>query len=873
MSSTPPPSVEEPAENSVETVDSAGDATPEERKPRSRAAQLVRRYTSKLERYRDRIGRAIKHEIYAYWRRRPVQHSTVLYESFAGNGMLCNPEAIFRELVASPDFAGFSHIWALSSFADYASTIREFSGNPRVRFVRTRSVAYHRAMATSGYLVNNATFPPEFSKREGQVYLNTWHGTPLKQMGYDIGDPASRVANVIRNFLQADYLLAANRFMADQMYESAHLLREIYTGRIIEEGYPRIDRQFMDAADVAATRARLESGGVEIGDRQIILYAPTWKGTNFNRPQDDATELIDRVAELSALIDNEKYVVLLKTHQVVHRFAAHLPEVRSFLVPNEMPTNVVLGATDILVTDYSSIFFDFLATDRPIAFLTPDIADYSGYRGLYMEPEVWPGPVTLSVAELADELNRIAASGRSRDILDRYAAMRERFSAHEDGGATARVIDVVFRGRTDGYGITTVHRTDRKRILIHAGGMRPNGITASLLNLVDAIDYDRFDVSVVFPNSRRAVVLGKQAEMNRRVRQFARVGGMNGSKLTHFARRRSWRRGELGIHATDPRQKKLWDDEWTRCFGGAVFDDVIDFSGYGALWATLLLHAPDAERSIWMHNDLAADAQRETGGKRRLLRGLMGVFSLYREYDHLVSVSPSLAEINRDHLGNYATPEKFVSALNLVNAERVLEGAAVDIRESAMQPNSEEVPAWVAELEDRPDVPTFVCVGRLSPEKNHARLIRAFAIVHAANPQTRLVIIGSGPLRADLDALIAGLGLDGAAWMLGHQSNPHAVMARSHCFVLSSNYEGQPMVLLEAMIVGLPVVTVAFGSARDALPPGTGLIVESTDEALAEGMNAFLAGRVASAHFDPKAYNEIAVAQFTSATGLAPAVD
>ncbi|MCW2783342.1 MAG: teichoic acid synthase, partial [Marmoricola sp.] len=346
---------------------------------------MLRRYTSILKRYRDRLGRAVKHEIYAYWRRQPVRPSTVLYESFAGNGMLCNPEAIFRELLGSPEFADFSHVWSLSDFAAYRSTIREFAGNPRVKFVRTRSVAYHRAMATSQYLVNNATFPPEFGKREGQVYLNTWHGTPLKQMGYDIGEQASRVANVIRNFLQADYLLAANRFMADQMYESAYLLREIYTGRIVEEGYPRIDRQFLDDAGAAAARARLESTGVEIGDRKIILYAPTWKGTNFNRPEDDATELIERVTELTSLIDSEKYVVLLKTHQAVHRFAAHLPAVRSYLVPNEIPTNLVLGATDILVTDYSSIFFDFLATDRPIAFLTPDIADYSGYRGLYLE--------------------------------------------------------------------------------------------------------------------------------------------------------------------------------------------------------------------------------------------------------------------------------------------------------------------------------------------------------------------------------------------------------------------------------------------------------------------------------------------------------
>jgi CDP-glycerol glycerophosphotransferase (TagB/SpsB family)/glycosyltransferase involved in cell wall biosynthesis len=863
----------------MSSTPSRGLGTAEPIRQPPRVISSVRRFARKSRAILQRLRRAAKHEIYAYWRRQPVRKATVFYESFAGNGMLCNPEAIFRALLDDEEFAQLDHVWALRSRHENRATIREFARNPRVRFVRTGSIGYYRAMATSGYLINNATFPPEFGKRAGQVYLNTWHGTPLKRMGYDIGDPASRVGNVIRNFLSADFLLAANRFMFDQMYESAHLLRQIYGGQIIEEGYPRIDRQFLDAPEVAAARRRLEDAGLAIGDRRIILYAPTWKGTNFNRPEDDATELIDRVTELTSMIDSDRYVVLLKTHQVVHKFASHLPQVKSYLVPNEIPTNVILGVTDVLVTDYSSIFFDFLATGRPIAFLTPDIADYAGYRGLYIEPGEWPGPVLTSVSELAHELNAIDQIGQSPEMSKRYEASQQRFTSHEDGGATGRVIDIVFRNKTDGYTIRRASRSSRRSLLINAGSMRPNGITASLLNLLDSIDYDQLDVSVVFPNSRRAIILGKQRELNPGVRQFARVGGMNGSKLLHWARRRSWARGDLRNHALDPRQKQLWDDEWTRCFGSSVFDYAIDFSGYGAFWATLMLHAPGAERAIWQHNDLAADAHRQTRGRRRQLKEMSGVFSLYGEYDHLVSVSPSLSEINRAGLEEYAEASKFESALNVVNESRVLANAAVDVRASAaivrvLAVESEtgvdelEVPEWANELAVDNDVVTFVTVGRLSPEKNHARMIGAFAVVHAEHPATRLVIVGSGPLRAELERLIERLGLRDAVWLVGHQSNPHAVMARADCFVLSSDYEGQPMVLLEALIVGLPVVTVAFGSARDALPAGVGLVVPSTVESLAEGMTAYLEGRVPMAPFDAAAYNDSAVRQFYRAIGL-----
>ena len=216
---------------------------------------------------------------------------------------------------------------------------------------------------------------------------------------------------MVRNLLAADYLLSANPYMTDHMYAQAHLLTNVYRGLVIEAGYPRIDHQFADREQVDAVRARLSSEGVDLGERKVILYAPTWKGESFGDPHDDADELISRVIELESRLDTSRYVVLLKTHQVVHRYASGRPEFAGRLVPNEIPTNTVLAATDILITDYSSIFFDFLSTGRPIAFLTPDIDDYAGYRGLYVEPGEWPGPVTTTVDELATELVTLTATG------------------------------------------------------------------------------------------------------------------------------------------------------------------------------------------------------------------------------------------------------------------------------------------------------------------------------------------------------------------------------------------------------------------------------------------------------------------------------
>jgi glycosyltransferase involved in cell wall biosynthesis len=250
-----------------------------------------------------------------------------------------------------------------------------------------------------------------------------------------------------------------------------------------------------------------------------------------------------------------------------------------------------------------------------------------------------------------------------------------------------------------------------------------------------------------------------------------------------------------------------------------------------------------------------------------MLHSLTQVFTLYAQYDHLVSVSPTLAEINRRSLAEYAAPEKFMSALNTVDAEHILENAQGDLHELTFDEETGTVPDWTEALLADDDVTTFVNVGRLSPEKNQARLIRAFAAVHAENPKTRLVVVGSGPLMGDRQALVAELGLEGSVFLTGMQRNPHAIMAHTDCFVLSSDYEGQPMVILEALVLGLPIVTVEFASAKNALPAGSGLVVPQTDEGVADGMRAYLRGEVPESRFDPVAYNRKAVGEFYRAIG------
>lgn len=815
----------------------------------------------------------------------PIKPGTVIWESFAGNGALCNPEALFRTLLDHPDHGNLRHTWVLTDLASETRLGREFAHHPRVSFVCHRSAEYFALLESSEYLINNATFPPEYVKRPEQTYLNTWHGTPLKKMGYDIADGAADARNVLRNFLSADYLLSQNTYMTTQMYLTGYRLGNVFNGGIIEEGYPRSDHMFgADAGEQA--RAILREVGIETAGKKVLIYAPTWRGSSFYAPTADLARLRETFKALEESAALSDWVVLLKAHQAVADQVADDPDFAGRVVPNDVPANQALAIADILVSDFSSIFVDYLATGRPVVFHIPDVASYSEQRGLYLTPGELPGPVSTTPEGLTRTVDALVREGLEASFPTEHARYRElaaAFTPKDDGGASLRVIDIVFGGNEDGYQVRRGFRDGRKTLLLYVGGLITNGITSSMLNLLEALDPKDVDVTVLFYRSSDPDRLANAARLPSHVRQVIRDGGHLQYALLGSMHDLSLL--ESGDERTKTQHARLWEHEWRRIFGAAEFDSVIDFSGYAAYWSRILAHGTGKRKTVWLHNDLAADAQRTVEGTQPHLVNLGNVFKLYRSFDALASVSPDLQAINSRKLKAYASQEAFVSVRNAIDARGVLRkaGRRSPTGESARTIDPGDLPSAIAALNeiystdavlaeaqlsrlpgatDATRGKTFVTVGRLSPEKNHERLLRAFALVAREDEQARLIIIGDGPLLTSLRELAASLGVTEAVTFTGRLSNPYSTMARADCFVMSSDYEGQPIVILEARVLGLPIVTTRFGSAASAMEGSGGLIVDTEVDALAEGLRAFLRGEVTSAPFDHEAYNREVVAEF-----------
>lgn len=333
------------------------------------------------------IARAAGARLYGRWRRAPLREG-VLLEAFQGAGVSGDPAAIAAHLLATTDL---SLTWALRRPVPFDS--------PRINAVKYRSPAYYKALATTRYLVNNVTFPPLFDKRDDQVYLNTWHGTPLKRMGRDSGAPWSQIANTVANFEAADILLSSGPYMTETMYVGAY---GVDATAVAELGSPRVDEQF----------------GVETDG--VIVYAPTWQEESA---ADDLDDLVERMRAMPA-------GTLLRVHSKVAVRAAADPRLAGALAPERESTNALLGRAGLLITDFSSVAFDALATGVSVVFFTPT----SYPRGVYLNDDELPGPRTSSL----DELTGWLSAGLPSSPVPLEVA-RTRFCPSEDGGATARV--------------------------------------------------------------------------------------------------------------------------------------------------------------------------------------------------------------------------------------------------------------------------------------------------------------------------------------------------------------------------------------------------------------------------------------------------
>lgn len=366
---------------------------------------------------------------YPIVRTKPLRDA-VLYVSFHGQQYSDSPRMIHEELVRRG--ADLEHLWVVRD--------GQVQLPPSAVPVRQDSTEHYEALARARYVVVNDHLRPSFRRRDDQVVLQTWHGTPLKALGFDL----TQTRPVTRRYLDGLYRQTRNwQYVLSPNPHSTQMLRGAYRldGTILEVGYPRNDVFFRpDREQVAANvRARLN---VPDGKR-VVLYAPTFRdhvtdgGRRFRLDLHLDLDLLRRVL-------GDDHVLLVRTHRYV---VDPVPgDGDGFVTDVSRYPDVadLMLAADVLVTDYSSIMFDFANTGRPMVFYTYDLERYrDDARGLYVDFETEaPGPLLRTSADVAAALRDVGAV--SADYDERYRGFAERFCSTDDGHASARTVDRVF---------------------------------------------------------------------------------------------------------------------------------------------------------------------------------------------------------------------------------------------------------------------------------------------------------------------------------------------------------------------------------------------------------------------------------------------
>ncbi|TDD31551.1 CDP-glycerol:glycerophosphate glycerophosphotransferase [Actinomadura sp. KC06] len=354
-----------------------------------------------------------------------------LFDAYKGRQYSCNPRGIYDELRRRETDLEF--VWVTEN--------GQFGKPAGARTVLTGTREYYEALARARYVIGNWSQQEWFTKRDDQTYVQCWHGTPLKKLGYDVKQmPYKRTEGVDwmeYDVPQWDLLLAQNEF-------SVPLFRQAfgYEGDVLVSGYPRNDVLNSPHREeiASAVRRRL---GIPDG-KKVVLYAPTWRDDFHLAIGKRAFRLEFDIERFRQALGRD-HVLLLRTHYLV----TDRPKLR--------PGDCVIDASvypdiselylisDVLVTDYSSSMFDFAVTGRPMVFFTYDLERYRDHvRGFYFDFDAEaPGPLLSTSQEVVDALREPAALDAGYRNL--RAAFAARYCPHDDGHAASRVLDRVLQ--------------------------------------------------------------------------------------------------------------------------------------------------------------------------------------------------------------------------------------------------------------------------------------------------------------------------------------------------------------------------------------------------------------------------------------------
>lgn len=365
-----------------------------------------------------------------------VKKDVVVFESNLARNYTGNPRYIYEEMVRQ----GLDKKY--KCYYIFEDTDTKIIGNAKK--IKNNRFQFFYIMAIARFIVCDTRLPAYFIKRKEATYIQTWHGTPLKKLALDMDEISmageTGIANYKKNFIENsktwDYLISQNSF-------STKIFRRAFAfdKTMLEIGYPRNDILINDNNDTAIEKLKIKLG-LPL-DKKIILYAPTWRDNEFyGKGKYKFSPKLD--FDLFCQELSEDYVCIVKYHYLVKDNIDWTPY-KGFIYDFDLCYDIaeLYLVSDLLITDYSSVMFDYSLLKRPMFFYAYDLENYKNHlRGFYFDfvNEV-PGPITLTTKDLILSIKNY----NNEEYKDKYKAFHEKFNEKDDGTASKQIVDLIVR--------------------------------------------------------------------------------------------------------------------------------------------------------------------------------------------------------------------------------------------------------------------------------------------------------------------------------------------------------------------------------------------------------------------------------------------
>lgn len=504
-----------------------------------------------------------------------VNPKDILFESKHGEDIAGNIFALMKELTKE-SYREYRVFLAMNKdyMEQYQPLLQKYGIN-NVKMIDIRSNDYAKALASAKYLVTDTSFPPYYIKKPDQVYLNTWHGTPLKAMGRIVPMREYALGNIQRNFMIADYLLYQNDFSRDVFTED-YMLKNIYPGTIMVSGYPRNSIFFHTER---YHKIRKEAG---LENKQVIVYMPTWRGLLHKKETGKQLETLGKYFEEIDRSLTDSQVFYVKLHPFVKNEMDYSAYKHIKAIPEQFETYDFLNASDALVTDYSSIMFDYACTKKKIVLFTYDREEYKNGRGLYIDLDTIELPKADTVEELIKELN---AENQG------YPQFYERFCSVDSIDTPRQVIETLLHGETkikENFRLEKIVPNGKKKAFIYIKGLKHDHYSENLVKAINEIDTDQFDVYVTMKANKVKKASDMIGKLRKEINYFPISYDINYTRMDYFICKL---RLKLGLNArfTNNRIDKVMKREALKYFGPIDFDVTIYQSGLDRMVCNMIL--------------------------------------------------------------------------------------------------------------------------------------------------------------------------------------------------------------------------------------------------------------------------------------------